>query len=54
MPERAYVIDQLISAKSIAARIEALRTRIRVSFPSATPNKPVIAHMLSAMEARAP
>lgn len=38
----------------IAARIEALRTRIRVSFPSATQNKPVIAHMLSAMEARAP
>lgn len=38
----------------IAARIEALRTRIRVSFPSATPNRPVIAHMLSVMEARAP
>ena len=38
----------------IAARIEALKTRIRVSFPSATPNRPVIAHMLSAMEARAP
>ena len=37
----------------IAARIEALRTRIRVSFPSATPNRPVIAHMLSAIEARA-
>jgi hypothetical protein len=38
----------------IAARIDTLRTRIRVSFPSATPNKPVIAHMLSAMEARTP
>ena len=38
----------------IAARIETLRTRIRVSFPSATPNRPVIAHMLSVMEARAP
>ena len=38
----------------IAARIEALRTRIRVSLPSAPPNRPVIAHMLSAMEARAP
>jgi len=38
----------------IAARIETLRTRIRVSFPSATPNRPVITHMLSVMEARAP
>lgn len=38
----------------IAARIEALRTRIRLSFPSGTPNRPVIAHMLSVMEARAP
>jgi len=38
----------------IAARIETLKTRIRVSFPSATPNTSVIAHMLSTIAARAP
>ena len=32
MPERAYVIDQLISAKSIAARIEALADEIEAEF----------------------
>jgi hypothetical protein len=38
----------------IAARIETLKTRIRVSFPTATPNTPVITHMLTAIAARAP
>ena len=38
----------------IAARIEVLKTRVRVSFPSATPNGPVIAHMLSTIAARGP
>ena len=32
MPTRPYVIDQLISAKSIAARIEELATDIRAHF----------------------
>ena len=38
----------------IAARIETIKTRIRVSFPTATPNTPVIAHMLTTIAARAP
>jgi len=38
----------------IAARIETMKTRIRVSFPTATPNTPVIAHMLTTIAARAP
>ena len=38
----------------IAARVETLKTRIRVSFPSATPNAPVIAQMLTTIAARAP
>ena len=38
----------------IAARIETLKTRVRVSFPSATPNAPVIAQMLTTIAARAP
>ena len=38
----------------IAARIETLKTRIRVCFPTAKPNTPVIAHMLTAIAARAP
>ncbi len=33
MPERPYVIDEMISAKSIAARIEALGRDIRAEFP---------------------
>lgn len=32
MPERAYVIDEMISAKSIAARVEALARDIRDAF----------------------
>ncbi len=32
MPHRAYVIDEMISAKSIAARIEALAQEITTSF----------------------
>ncbi|KGB82569.1 MAG: hypoxanthine phosphoribosyltransferase [Confluentimicrobium sp.] len=32
MPERPYVIDEMISAKTIAARIEALAQEIRLSF----------------------
>jgi hypoxanthine phosphoribosyltransferase len=32
MPTRPYVIDQLISAKAIAARIEALAEEIRIHF----------------------
>lgn len=32
MPHRAYVIDQLISAKSIAARVEALAREITLAF----------------------
>lgn len=38
----------------IAARIETLKTRIRVSLPTATPNIPFIAHMLTNFAARAP
>jgi hypothetical protein len=38
----------------IAARIETLKTRIRVSFPRATPNAPMITHMLATIAARAP
>ncbi len=38
----------------IAARIDTLKTRIRVSFPNATPNATVITHMLAATAARAP
>jgi hypoxanthine phosphoribosyltransferase len=34
MPERPYVIDQMISAKEIAARIEALAGEIRREFES--------------------
>jgi len=32
MPDRAYVIDEMISAKSIAARVEALARDIRDAF----------------------
>lgn len=32
MPDRPYVIDQMISAKSIAARIEALASEIKTEF----------------------
>ena len=32
MPQRAYVIDQMISAKSIAARVEALARQITTHF----------------------
>lgn len=32
MPDRPYVIDQMISAKSIAARIEALASEIKAEF----------------------
>ncbi|KPP87774.1 MAG: hypoxanthine phosphoribosyltransferase [Rhodobacteraceae bacterium HLUCCO07] len=32
MPQRPYVIDEMISAKSIAARIEALAREIRAEF----------------------
>ncbi len=32
MPERPYVIDQMISAKSIAARVEALATQITAHY----------------------
>ena len=32
MPDRPYVIDQMISAKSIAARIEDLSKEIRKEF----------------------
>lgn len=32
MPHRAYVIDEMISAKSIAARIEALAQEIKTAF----------------------
>ena len=32
MPDRPYVIDQMISAKSIAARIEALADEIKTEF----------------------
>ena len=32
MPQRAYVIDQLISAKAIAARVEALARQITTHF----------------------
>ncbi|WP_299842783.1 hypoxanthine phosphoribosyltransferase [uncultured Roseovarius sp.] len=32
MPDRPYVIDQMISAKSIAARIEALADEIKADF----------------------
>ncbi len=32
MTDRPYVIDQMISAKSIAARIEALAREIRAEF----------------------
>lgn len=38
----------------IATRIEPMKTRIRVSFPNPTPNIPVIAHILTAIAARAP
>ena len=34
MPQRPYVIDQMISAKAIAARIEELTDQIRRDFPS--------------------
>ncbi len=34
MPERPYVIDEMISAKSIAARIEQLCRAIRGEFPA--------------------
>jgi len=34
MAERPYVIDQMISAKAIAARIEALAREIRAEFPA--------------------
>ncbi|MEL7302049.1 MAG: phosphoribosyltransferase family protein, partial [Pseudomonadota bacterium] len=32
MPQRPYVIDQMISAKAIAARIEALAREIEAEF----------------------
>ena len=32
MPQRPYVIDELISAKAIAARIEALSRAIKTEF----------------------
>ncbi|KPP91077.1 MAG: hypoxanthine phosphoribosyltransferase HprT [Rhodobacteraceae bacterium HLUCCA08] len=35
MPQRPYVIDQMISAKSIAARIEALAREIKSEFSGA-------------------
>ena len=35
MPDRPYVIDEMISAKSIAARIEALAREIRAEFADA-------------------
>jgi len=38
----------------IAARIEMMKTRIRVSFPTAMLNTFVIVHMLTTIAARAP
>ena len=35
MPDRPYVIDQMISAKSIAARVEALAKEITARFHNA-------------------
>ena len=36
MPHRPYVIDQMISAKSIAARVEALAREITLPLPAPT------------------
>ncbi|WP_323782047.1 hypoxanthine phosphoribosyltransferase [Thalassovita sp.] len=44
MPERPYVIDEIISAKQIAARIEALAREIETEF--ATTNKLIVVGLL--------